>query len=379
MLTNLSLFKVFMSPSASNEVAKTLNSGMITQSSKVEEYEASVKKWFNYPFILSLNSATSGLTMAVRMMNLSPGDEVLSTPLTCTAANWSILANNGHIKWVDVDPNTCNMDLNDLKLKITKKTKAVMFVHWGGSPVNLDKITEIQQYTEDKFGFRLQVIEDCAHAFGAEYKGKKIGTHGNTCVFSTQAIKHLTTGDGGLIFLPDKESYERAKLMRWYGISREQRSSGKDFRLEKDVKEWGYKAHMNDINATIGISNLPYIKHNLQRIRENADFYKQNLSKIKEVTLMKQEEGATSAYWIYTIKIPDKPLFITFMKNKGIMTSQVHNRNDDHSCVKEYKCVLPVLDELEKEIVCIPCGWWISNDDRQRIVDCIKEFVKKDC
>jgi len=370
----LSLFQVFMSPTVSVNVANTLNSGMITQSSKVEEYENKLKEWFNYPFILSLNSATSGLTIAIRMLDLSPDDEVLSTPLTCTATNWPILANNAKIKWVDVDINTCNMDLDDLKSKITNKTKAVVLVHWGGSPINLEKLSSIQTYTLDTFGFKLKVIEDCAHAFGAEYKGKKIGTHGNTCVFSTQAIKHLTTGDGGLIFCEDEKSYQRAKLLRWYGISREQRSSGKDFRLENDINEWGYKFHMNDINATIGIYNLPYIAKNLQRIRENTDFYDKELASIKCVELLKKIPDSLSAYWIYTIKIKCKEDFITFMKDHGIMVSQVHNRNDIHSCVKQFKCHLPLLDKLEKEIICIPCGWWITDQDRLKIVDCIKNF-----
>lgn len=370
----LSLFKVFMSKESGDEVSKTLSSGMITQSSKVEEFELRLKEWFNYPYILTLNSATSGLTLAVRMLNLNSDDEILSTALTCTATNWPILSNGLKIKWVDVDPNTCNMNLDDLKNKITSKTKAVVFVHWGGSPIDLNKLKEIQDYTLKKFGFKLQVIEDCAHAFGAEYYGKKIGTHGNTCVFSLQAIKHLTTGDGGLIFLPDKKSYDRAKLLRWFGIDRNKRSGGKDFRMENDVKEWGYKFHMNDINATIGLCNLPYIEKNLERIRYNAKFYDNKLKNIKGVKLLKNTEKSLSAYWLYTIKIESKYDFINFMKEKNVMVSQVHNRNDLHSCVKEYKCNLPILDELEKEIICLPCGWWITDGDLEYIVNCIKEF-----
>ncbi len=373
----ISLFKVFMSDDVSDNVAKTLKSGMITQSAKVEEYEKNLQEWFNWPYILSLNSATAGLTIAVRMLNLSPEDQILSTPLTCTATNWPILANGISIKWVDVDLKTCNMDLDDLKSKITEKTKAVMLVHWGGSPIDLEKLSSIKKYTLDTFGFELKVIEDCAHAFGAEYKRQKIGTHGNTCVFSTQAIKHLTTGDGGLIFLPDKSSYDRAKLLRWYGISREQRSSGKDFRLENDVAEWGYKAHMNDINATIGISNLPYMNENLRKIRDNVDFYDRCLRGIDGITLLEQVPDSLSAYWIFTIKVKNKPEFIDFMKENNIMTSQVHNRNDTHSCVNEFKSQLPQLDELEKSIICIPCGWWITDEDRVHIVNTIKMFMSK--
>ena len=364
-----------MSIDAEKNVSSVLSSGMITQSKKVDEFEAELVKFFDYPYILTLNSATSGLTLALRMLNLQYGDEVLSTALTCTATNWPILANGLKIKWVDVDPDTCNINLQDLKSKITPKTKAIIFVHWGGSPVDLDRVKEIQDYTEKEFGFKIPVIEDCAHAFGAEFKNKKIGTHGNICVFSLQAIKHLTTGDGGLIFLPDKQSYERAKLLRWFGIDREQRSGGKDFRMENDIKEWGYKFHMNDINATIGLSNLPYINNNLEYIRDNAIFYDRELDNIKGLEIVSQVVGSRSAYWLYTIKIINKEKFIDFMKERNVMVSQVHNRNDTHSCVNEYREELPILDKLEKEIVCIPVGWWITEENREYIVKCIKEFL----
>jgi dTDP-4-amino-4,6-dideoxygalactose transaminase len=358
----------------STNITKTLNSGMISQGPKVEEFEKELQKWFDYPYILTLNSGTAGITLALRMLNLNIGDEILSSPLTCTATNWPILCNFLNIKWVDVDPNTCNMNLDDLKNKITEKTKGVLLVHWGGSPIDLDKINEIKLYTKEKFNTDLHIIEDCAHSFGAEYKNKKIGTHGNICIFSLQAIKHLTAGDGGLIFLPNKEMYERAKVLRWFGICREQRSGGGDFRLENDIKEWGYKFHMNDINATIGLYNLPYIKNNLEIIRSNVSYYQQQLKDIEGISLLQEIPDSLSSYWIYTIKINRKTEFIDFMKTKNIIVSQVHNRNDIHSCVNQFKCQLPILDKLEKEIICIPCGWWVSEKDREYIVKCIKEY-----
>ena len=219
------LFKVFMSDNVKEEVSKILTSGFITQGPKVEEFEDELKKLFNYPYILTLNSCTSGITLALRMikdkMKLTSEDEVLTTPLTCMATNEPILANGLKIKWVDVSRENCLMCLDDLEKKITNKTKIIMFVHWGGYPLDLDRLNEVLDKKEKELGFRPLVIEDCAHAFMSEYKGKLIGTSGNYCVFSTQAIKHLTTGDGGLIFLPNKEEYERAKLLRWFGIDRD--------------------------------------------------------------------------------------------------------------------------------------------------------------
>ena len=363
----LSLFKVFMSKDVDQPLLDVLHSGYITQGKKVEEFESALQKWFDYPYILTLNSATSGLTLALRMLNLDYGDEVLCTPLTCTATNWAVLANYLSIKWVDVDPKTCNMDLDDLEKKITVDTKAILIVHWGGSPCDLDRLNDISQR------HNLPVIEDCAHSFGAEYKGKKIGTSGNYCVFSLQAIKHLTTGDGGLIFLPGKKEYDRAKLLRWYGIDRENKDR-KDFRLENDVPQWGYKFHMNDINATIGLANLPHIQKLLEKARDNVSYYKEHLSSMPGVELLEETPSSKSVYWIFTIKVSNKTTFIPFMNQSNIMVSQVHNRNDYHSCVNIFKRDLPQLDSLEKHIIAIPCGWWVTKDDRAHVVQTIREW-----
>jgi len=375
----LPLFKVFMNRDVDESLGNVLHSGSITQGKKVEEFEQALSSWFGYPYILTLNSATSGLTLALRLLNLEKDDEVLSTPLTCTATNFPILANGLCIKWLDVDPETCNIDLDRLSEKITEKTKALMLVHWAGTPVDLNRLETILDEAEEKYGHRIRVIEDCAHAFGASYGDKKIGTtHEHICVFSLQAIKHLTTGDGGLIFLPNKEIYERAKKLRWFGIDREKRSRpGKDFRLESDISEWGYKYHMNDINATIGLANLPYIADLLKIARDNAKFYRENLENVPGITLLKSVPNTESSFWIFTLKVANKKTFTEFMTTKEIMVSQVHNRNDIYSCLDKFKCDLPQLDSLEKHIISIPVGWWVTEKDRLYVVNSIREWSEK--
>ncbi len=378
------LFKVFMSEDVKDPLISTLYSGMIAQGARVEDFEKELSKMFNHPYILTLNSATSGLTMAIRMIedefkkngiDILEDDEVLSTPLTCMATNIPIMANNMHIKWVDVDINTGIIDLVDLEKKITKKTKIIMIVHWGGYPVDLDEIKNILDRKEKEIGFRPKVIEDCAHSFLSEYKGKKLGTYGNYAVFSLQAIKHLTTGDGGLLFCPDKESYERAKLLRWYGIDRNKRNyQGKDFRLEANVSDWGYKFHMNDINATIGLYNLPHMSDLVKKDRENGIYFDENIKNPKIRIIQPYDINRKSAYWLYTIMVEDKAKFIEHMTQNNIMVSQVHQRNDVHSCFEEFKTVLPNLDYVENHIICIPVGWWLSEADRNHIVYCCNSF-----
>ena len=378
----LSLFKVFMSEDVIEPLNKLLMSGQLTQGPVVEEFELKLKQYLNNPYILTLNSATAGLTLALRLLKNKdalpdwPGfddkeDIVLTPALTCFATSAAILANNVKIRWLDVDLETVNISLEDVKNKLNEKTKVIYLVHWGGNPVDLDELDKICEKHKEKYGFKPVVVEDCAHSFGAEYNGKKIGSNKNICIFSLQAIKHLTTGDGGLITLPTEDLYERCKLLRWYGINRDKRNyKGKDFRLENDILEYGYKFHMNDINATIGLYNLPHVDELLRKNRENALYFDEHLKNIAGIKLMKNNSKSNSAYWLYSIRILDnkKEDFMNKMKEANIMTSQVHNRNDINSCVKEFEETLPNLDILEKELVCIPVGWWLEKKDIEYIV-----------
>jgi dTDP-4-amino-4,6-dideoxygalactose transaminase len=273
---------------------------------------------------------------------------------------------------VDVDTDTCNVDLDDLERKLSPQTKAISVVHWGGYPNDLDKLKAIQDVAQAKFGFRPQIIEDCAHAFGSRYKGELLGNHGNYACFSLQAIKHYTTGDGGILILPDQEQYRRAKLLRWYGIDREQPGTD-DFRCEADIPEWGFKFHMNDISATIGIHNFPHVAKCIDGFKSNAAYFDAELQNIAGVNLMRRDDWADSASWIYTLKVERRQDFMRYMTEKGVMVSRVHERNDKHSCVAEFNAPLPNLDKLSEEMICIPNGWWVSEADRAYIVDCIRQ------
>lgn len=368
------LFKVFMAEAANKAVSKVLDSGFIGQGPVVEAFEELLKEYVESDYVATTNAATSAEHLALRLVKkhgVNDGDEVLATPLTCTATNWPILANNLKIKWVDVDPSNFNMDLDDLERKITRSTKVIFLVHWGGYPVDLDRVKKIIDKTKSLYGFKPIVIEDCAHAIGSSYKGKRIGSHGNFCTFSFQAIKHLTTGDGGMLVSPDNEYHRRAKLLRWYGIDRD--NNKKDFRCEADISEWGYKFHMNDIAAAIGIENLKEVDTNIALHKDNASFYDNELLNVDGVELAKRSEGSESCFWIYSLLVDRKDDFMMHMKECGIMVSQVHERNDIHSCVKEFKSHLPALDKITTRLISIPVGWWITHEERAHIVDSIKK------
>lgn len=391
-MNDIPLFKVFMSPKAGEEVNKILYSGYIGQGKVVDQFENRLIDYFFKEHILTLNSGTSALHLALHLLKrptnhsipfdgigsvehtwpgLQEGDEILTTPLTCTASNFPAVLNGLRIKWVDIDPETLNMDLDDLERKVTSKTKVIMVVHWGGYPNDLDRIKRIQAKAKEINGFAPVVIEDCAHSFGSKYKGNFLGCHGNISAFSLQAIKHVTSIDGGFLIMPHKELYERAKLLRWYGIDRN--DNREDFRCEKDIKEAGFKFHMNDVCATVGIENLKYADEILSKHRNNANYYDDNLKNISGVKLLKREEGYDSAFWIYSMLVERKRDFIRYMKENKVAVSQVHERNDKHSCMYEYRRILPNLDNTIGDVISIPVHWGVSNEDRQYIVELIKK------
>jgi len=388
------LFKVFMAPTAKEEVGKVLDSGYIGQGFKVDEFEKQLGKYFGNEKVVTTNAGTSALHLALHLLKkpkphwhkvlhgaivinhhwpgIEDGDEILATPLTCTASNWPILANNLKIKWVDIDPTTLNMDLEDLERKMTPKTKAIMGVHWGGYPLDLDKIRDIRNRFREKHGWTPSLIEDGAHAFGTKYKVKYLGNHGNFVMNSLQAIKHITSVDGGLLYCPYDELYERAKLLRWYGIDRNPEGRT-DFRCEADIAEWGFKFHMNDVCAAVGIENFKHMDDIVGRHKENAAYYDKHLKGIEGVTLLKREEGFESAFWIYSMLVEDRAGFYEHMKHCNITVSQVHERNDKHSCVSEFKVDLPNLEKTIGRVVNIPVGWWVTDEQREYIANCIKK------
>lgn len=369
------LFQVPMSQSAPAAVAEVLGSGQIGQGAKVDAFEQALAGRIGNPRVATVNSATAGLHLALHLVTggVARGDdpdgEVLTTPLTMEATNWAILANQLRIRWVDIDPATLNVDLDDLARKISPKTRAIVVVHFAGYPVDLNRLTEILDQAESRFGFRPVVIEDAAHGWAATYQGSRLGTHGNVTVYSFQAIKHLTTGDGGLLVLPDEELHERAKLLRWFGVDR----SVNRLRNPPDVTSFGFKFHMTDINAAIGLANLDWSEEVVARHRANAAYYDRELADVPGVRLTERAADREASYWIYPMIVDRREAFMKRMDDAGVMVSNVHERNDLHTVVRDYAALLPGLESVARNIVCIPVGWWVTEEQREHVVATIRE------
>lgn len=348
------LFKIRINDGIIPRLKEVFASGYIGEGLKVKELENKLSNLLN-GYVVLVNSGTSALHLAYQITGIS-GWEVISTPMTCLATNTPILHNGGKIVWADVEPDTGNIDIYSVARKITTKTKAVVCVHYGGNICNQELVNLCYKYG-------LTLIEDCAHL-------ASFGLGGLQC-YSFQAIKFLTTVDGGALVTSDKDIYERSKLLRWYGIDRE---SGGTMRCMNPVFEAGHKFHMNDVAASVGLANIEDLSFTVSKAQVHAQKYNREfagLNGIKTVPVATRND-----YWMYILLVDDRDGFMAYMKENGIETSLVHARNDIQPIFNDARCNLPGLEEFWAKQVCIPVGWWLSDDDVDYIIDKVKQYEK---
>ncbi|MFQ5708112.1 MAG: DegT/DnrJ/EryC1/StrS family aminotransferase [bacterium] len=365
------LHKVFMPANIEeviNPLREVLSSGWIGEGNQVLKFERCLQEYLGVEHVTALNSGTSALQLALRLCGVGIGDEVITTPMTCMATNEPIVLTGATPVWADIDPATGNIDVDGIRKKISTRTKAIMMVHWGGYPCDIEEINQLAR----EYG--LKVIEDSAHALGSVYQDKLIGNYSDFCCFSFQAIKHITTGDGGLLVCRSEKDHKRARSLKWFGIDREQRKTNALGIAEWDIIEAGYKYHMNDIAATIGLVQLPYLATILAQRRENAAFYRADLAGLHRVQLLQeQSQDRKSSYWLFTLKVDNQTQFIDHLFRHGIAASIVHARNDSHSIFANYNNRnLPGLDHFCNHMVCIPVGPWVGERERQHVAEVIR-------
>jgi dTDP-4-amino-4,6-dideoxygalactose transaminase len=377
MSDQIPLFKVFMAPEATPAVAEVLASGYVGQGPKVDALEIALKREFDAERdVLTLNSCTSALDLALTLCDTRDFRHfplVISTPMTCSATNSPMVTKQGTIAWADVDPITGLIDPESVArvlADLAVPPDAVIAVDWAGRMCDYNRLREVCA------PYGVPIIEDAAHAPLATYNGRyqtRVG--GDYIAWSWQAIKHLSTGDGGGLLCPDEATTERARLLRWYGLDRKSKA---DFRCEQDITEVGFKYHMNDIAAAIGLANLPHLREVVKRHRDNARAYHGLLEGTPGVTLPPFDPGSSA--WLFTILVDDRADFQAYMAEHGVATSQVHRRNDEHPAFKaaEHPAsdARPGLDHFAAHQVSIPVGWWLKDEDVTRIAHLVQTWAR---
>lgn len=360
------LFKVHTPPNVEKELKKVFDSGFITEGEYSDKFEKKFSQYVKNENTSLVNSCTSALTLAYRVSNLQPDDEIIVTPLTCMATNEPAHLMGAKLVWADIDPSTGNVDPEDVKKKVTNKTKVISAVHWAGQPFEIDEVNEIAANDN------IKVVEDAAHALGATYRGKIIGSHSDYVCFSFQAIKHLTTGDGGAICSKSTEDNERIQRLRWFGLNRNYPHS----KWTQDILESGYKFHMNNINACIGLEQMKYIDKIINKHKKNSLFFDEHINNNK-IEKLKRNSYSESASWIYTLKCKNRDKFQNYLFKNGIQSDPVHVRNDKYSVFKQYAMKegqLKGVDEFCSQHISIPVGWWLTQKDVEYIVDIVNRF-----
>ncbi len=315
-----------------------LNTDNLAEGAIVKQFEQEFTEKFGLKNVLALNSGTSALELAYELAGIGEGDEVITPVLTCTATNIPLIHRKAKIVFADIDADL-NINIQDVKKKITNKTKAIVFVHFGGNNRGLRDILEIARQKN------IKVIEDAAQAVGSEYWGQS----DFTCV-SLQAIKTLTSGDGGFLVCDKREEFQKAKRLRWFGYDREEKQRLGD----TDLLEAGYKYHMNNITASIGLGNLRSIDRVLKHKNKLMDIY--------------SKAGMFANIWMCGGFTDDYTALKIEMEKAGYEIGQHHYRNDKYTLFKQYKNDCPVMDFLDGKYFFVPFHYGVTESDARNIV-----------
>lgn len=355
------------------EVIKVMNSDWLTTGPKVEEFENLLCKYVGCKHSVAVNSGTSALDVAVGALDLPEGSEVITTPFTFAATSNSLLYNRLKPVFADIKKDTRNIDPEDIRHKITPKTKAISYVDYAGHPCDIKEIKEIAEEHS------LYLIEDACHALGASYYGKKLGNFADLTVFSFHPVKPITTGEGGAVVANNSELAERVRLLHSHGIDKNAtKRYGPDAGWAYDMKMLGRNYRMTDIQAALGISQLKKLDIFIEKRQKIAELYSELLGDCEFVEAPIAKEGIRHGWHIYTILLKgvNRDKFFTYMRKSGIgvnvhyipiyrHTFYINNFNfnkDDY----------PVTEDIFKRIVTLPIYPKMSDEDIELVVKAIK-------
>jgi len=364
-----------------NEVVDSLKSGWITSGPKVKRFEEEFKSYVGAPFAVSLSSATAGQHLVMLALKIGTGDEVITTPMTFASTVSTIVLAGATPVLVDIEPGTLNIDVTKIREKITPRTRAIVPVHFAGQPCDLDPIFALARE------FNLIVIEDAAHAAGTEYKGRRIGSFDSTSIFSFHPNKNMTTGEGGMLCTPDEELAEQISLLKFHGMNRE---AWKRFAASGtpgyDIMLPGFKYNMMDIQAALGIHQLPKLDRFIDRRAEIAEFYNREFADVAELALPTLAPYVQRHAWhLYTplVRIEklaiDRDQFMAELKAANIGSGLHYKAIHHHTWYREHlptpSGTLPNADYASDRILSLPLFPKMTDDDAQDVVAAVKDII----
>ncbi|NQU94899.1 MAG: DegT/DnrJ/EryC1/StrS family aminotransferase [Candidatus Omnitrophica bacterium] len=353
-------------------VEKVFKTHWLGMGSFVYEFEKKIQAYLGVKHAIAVSTGTSAIHMALSSAGVGPGDEVIVPSLTFVGSIQPIINVGAKPVFCEIMPDTLNIDVEDAKKRITKKTKAILVVHYGGMPCDIDEILKIGKKK------RIHIIEDAAHAFGASHKGRKIGSFGELACFSFDPIKNLTCGEGGCVTTNSAKLAETLRRKRLLGISKDtwMRYKNKRSWFYEVVTE-GYRYHMSNINAAIGLEQLKrfgsFIKKRKSIVKEYDNFFKN----VKRIEILRKNYSEIAPF-NYTIRIKkNRDKFIQFMQEQGISIGINYIPNHIQPLFKEFSKKLPVTERVWKEIVSLPLFYDMTKKQVQKVKYCVKKFMEE--
>ena len=359
------LFTPHVPRGAAERVATTLSTRWIGQGPQVDSFEKRFEKRFCGDHrALAVGSGTDGLHLAYVLAGIGPRDEVITPVFTCTATNIPLRYLGATPVFADIEPETLNVDAGHVRSLLSERTKAIVCVDYGGLPCDLAALREIADDAE------VPLIEDAAQALGATFDGRPIGSIADHTVFSFQAIKHITTGDGGLLSIKDEGLLPDARSLRWFGINREKKQLGV---WENDITLVGFKYQMTDIGAAMGHAGLDEFDETLALRRALFERYVEGLSGFDDVRILSlPDERREHAAWLFTISVEGRKDLQRRLYAEGIESNQVHYRNDRYSIFGQRRTNLPMMDALEGRYLVLPLHTRMTLEDVDRVCTTIR-------
>lgn len=362
-------------------VNKVIKSGWVGLGPKTEEFEERFARYIGVPYAIAVNSATSALHLALLAAGIKKGDEVIVPALTFVSTAHAVLYVGATPVFVDIEPDTLCISADDTARKITKKTRAIIPVHYGGHPCDMDKLKKIAD------SYNLTIIEDAAHACGSSYRGKKIGSISQFTCFSFHAVKNLATGDGGMITVKNQKIARKLRQLRWLGINRNtwdrigkirksKKSSYKAYDWYYEVGELGYKYHMNDITAALGLVQLSKLDEANQKRHLLTNRYNNKLNKLSEIKCPVIKPNIISSHHNYVIRCKKRDDLHTFFREKSISSSVHYMPLHLQPYYKKVcpKTSLPIVENEWKQLLTLPLYPQLTFKQQDYIIDCINEF-----
>jgi dTDP-4-amino-4,6-dideoxygalactose transaminase len=366
-----------------NEVVDSLRSGWITTGPKVKRFEEAFRAYVGAPFAVPLSSATAGLHLTLLALKIKDGDEIITTPMTFASTVSMILLCGGKPVLVDIEPGTLNIDATKIREKISSRTRAIIPVHFAGQSCDMDPIFALAKE------YNLTVIEDAAHAAGTEYKGRRIGSLDSISIFSFHPNKNITTGEGGMVCTSDESLAEEVSLLKFHGMNREAwKRFAPSGTPNYDIVLPGFKYNMMDIQAAIGIHQLPKLDDFINRRKEIAEFYNEAFSDVPELALPALAPYEQRHAWhLYTplVRIEkltvDRDRFMTELKSHNIGTGLHYKAIHHHAWYRENMPQpadsLPNADYASDRILSLPLFPKMTMDDALDVVTAVKSVIER--